>query len=136
MTVNHGVPGSSPGEGAKRREYYFFRFKITKAADYCGFFVFRMHYVYILHSLRTGKYYAGESPDVEVRLAFHNDPIKNTNSTKSGIPWELFWTLKVSDRSLARKIELHIKNMKSVKYYQNLKEYPEISEKLIQKYSS
>ncbi len=94
-----------------------------------------MHYIYIIKSLKTGRYYIGESPEVLVRLDFHNDPIKNTNSTKSGIPWELFWSLEVSDRSLARKIGLHIKKMKSVKYYENLKRYPEISEKLIQKYS-
>lgn len=37
--------------------------------------------------------------------------------------------------SQALKIEDHIKRMKSVKYFQSLNAYPEMSEKLKQKYS-
>ena len=94
-----------------------------------------MHYVYILISLKTNKFYIGETPDVNVRLAFHNDPEKNTNSTKPGIPWEVFWSLTVVNRSVARKIELHIKKMRNRKYYESLVKYPEMAEKLIAKYS-
>ncbi len=94
-----------------------------------------MHCVYIIKSLKSGRYYVGETPLIEDRLEIHNDPLKNTNSTKSGIPWELFWSLEVLDRSLARRIETQIKKMKSKKYIENLKKYPEISAKLIQKYS-
>ena len=72
-----------------------------------------MHIVYILQSKRNQKFYIGETPDINARLSFHNDVNKNTNSTKSGIPWEIFWTLEVKDRSLARKIELHIKRMRN-----------------------
>ncbi len=93
-----------------------------------------MHYVYIIQSLKTGRFYCGETPDVSVRLTFHNNIEKNTNSTKTGIPWEFYWCLEVQDRILARKIESHIKLMKSTKYYSDLKSYPEISHKLIQKY--
>jgi putative endonuclease len=35
----------------------------------------------------------------------------------------------------AHKIENHIKKMKSKKYIENLKKYPEISLRLLQKYS-
>jgi putative endonuclease len=94
-----------------------------------------MHHVYIIKSLKTGKFYCGETPDVLARLAFHNDIQKNTNSTKTGIPWEVFWKFEVSDRALARKIESHIKRMKTTKYYEDLKRYPEISNKLVLKYS-
>ena len=94
-----------------------------------------MHFVYIIKSLKTGNFYVGESPNVEGRLSIHNDSAKNTNSTKSGIPWELFWDLQVSDRVVARLIEAHIKKMKSKKYIENLRNYPEISEKLIKRYS-
>jgi len=93
-----------------------------------------MHFVYILLSLKTDKFYIGESADAETRLAFHNDPEKNTNSTKTGIPWRIFWNLEVADRALARKIETHIKKMKSRKYIEDLKKYPEISQKLIERY--
>ncbi len=98
------------------------------------FFVY-MHFVYIIYSQRTNKYYIGETPDVNIRLEFHNDALKNTNSSRTGIPWELFWSLKVADRSTARKIENHIKKMRNQKYYNDLKKYPEISVRLIEIYS-
>jgi len=106
----------------------------SKKSPNGDFFVF-MHYVYILFSTATNKYYIGETPDVIVRLEFHNDAQKNTNSTKTGIPWELFWSLEVADRSIARKIESHIKQMRTQKYYNDLKKYSEISKKLTKKYS-
>jgi len=99
-------------------------------------FCFReMHYVYIIRSLKSDKFYVGETPDVILRLAFHNDPEKNTNSTKSGIPWEIFFVLELNNRVVARKIELHIKKMKSREYLMNFKKYPEMSDKLISKYT-
>ena len=66
------------------------------------------HFVYIIYSKTADKFYVGETPEAEMRLLFHNDKEKNTNSTKAGIPWELFWCVEVADRGLARKIELHI----------------------------
>jgi len=36
---------------------------------------------------------------------------------------------------VAGKIEIHIKKMKSKKYIQDLKKYPEIAQKLLKKYS-
>ena len=50
------------------------------------FVLMKMHCVYILFSLKSNKFYIGETPDMASRLAFHNDVNKNTNSTKSGIP--------------------------------------------------
>ena len=97
------------------------------------FFVLK-HFVYIIYSKSADKFYVGETPEVETRLLFHNDTEKNTNSTKTGIPWELFWRLEVTDRGIARKIESHIKKMKSRKYYKDLLEHPEIAQKLIMKY--
>jgi putative endonuclease len=94
-----------------------------------------MHYVYIIYSQKKKAFYIGESTDVNSRLEFHNNPDKNTNSTLSGIPWEIFWVLQVENRIIARKIEAHIKRMRNQKYYHNLKSYPEVAEKLIEKYS-
>jgi putative endonuclease len=49
--------------------------------------------------------------------------------------WELFYEIQNLTITTARKIETHIKKMKSRKYLENIKAYPEISPKLIQKYS-
>ena len=96
----------------------------------------KMYCVYILFSLKSNKFYIGETPGMASRLAFHNDVNKNTNSTKSGIPWDVFFFLEVENRIIARRIETHIKKMKSKKYLENLKKYPEISQKLIEKYTT
>lgn len=93
------------------------------------------HFVYILYSPTNNKYYIGETPNVIERLSIHNNYLLNTNSTKSGIPWEIYHVIEVSDRSAARKIELHIKKMKSKTYLYNLKKYKEVANRLIEKYS-
>ena len=66
---------------------------------------------------------------------FHNNKDDNTNSTKSGILWVLFLALQTKNRSAARRIETHIKRMKSKIYIQHLKQYPKMQLKLIKKYS-
>jgi putative endonuclease len=95
-----------------------------------------MNFVYILKSLKTNTFYIGETYDIDQRLLYHNDPILNQNSTKKGIPWEQFLILKVENRAIARRIEEHIKRMKSRKYIENLKQYPEMQTKLISSISN
>lgn len=94
-----------------------------------------MRFVYIIYSKKSDKYYIGETYEIEQRLMFHNSTDDNTNSTKSGIPWVLFLALQVENRIIARRIETHIKRMKSKIYIQNLKQYPEMQLKLINKHS-
>jgi len=90
--------------------------------------------VYIIKSNRTGNYYIGETDKLVERIARHNNRDLNTNSTKTGIPWELFFMIKCGARDKARKIERHIKRMKSRKYIKNLLKYPEMVDKLLMKY--
>ena len=67
------------------------------------------HFVYILKSQTTGKYYCGETQDVEDRLERHNSG--RSKSTKSGSPWELVQLLEIENRSEARKLESKIKRI-------------------------
>ena len=46
--------------------------------------------------------------------------------TSKGIPWVLFLVLECTSREQARKVELHIKRMKSKQYIRNLKKYSEM----------
>ncbi len=65
------------------------------------------HYVYILWSELLGRYYCGESKDVENRLLVHN---KGGNKyTTKGIPWQLVKVIEVSNRTEARRLESKIK---------------------------
>jgi putative endonuclease len=98
-----------------------------------GFFI--MHTVYVIYSKTLDKYYIGETENVSERLVQHNTKFFNSAYTGLTNDWELFFSLEVPNRAIARKIETHIKRMKSKKYVENLKIYPSISEKLLKTYS-
>ena len=125
MTVNHGVPGSSPGEGAKK----------MKATHTSGFFYYNtMFCVYIIYSSRLDRYYIGSTDNFNLRIQEHNNGLYPDAFTKRGIPWEKTFLLDGLNSKQAYLIEKHFKKMKSKKYIQNLITYPEISEKIKQNY--
>ncbi|MGB5356457.1 MAG: GIY-YIG nuclease family protein [Eudoraea sp.] len=93
-----------------------------------------MHYVYILFSDLLNRYYVGESENVQRRLKEHNDGFFKNSYTSSVTDWNIYLTIDCLDRIQARKVERHIKNMKSRTYIQNLKQYPELICKLKNKY--
>ncbi|PIS15675.1 GIY-YIG nuclease superfamily protein [Candidatus Roizmanbacteria bacterium CG09_land_8_20_14_0_10_41_9] len=72
-----------------------------------------MYYVYILESLRNGKYYVGCTDNIQRRLKEHNSG-KN-KYTKTGLPWELIYKECYNNLSIARKRERQIKGWKKRK---------------------
>lgn len=96
-----------------------------------------MHHVYILYSKKLDKFYIGNTDLLPLeRLNQHNTSFNKGSFTTRGIPWILFLELSCSSRLQARKVELHIKKMKSRKYINNLKQYSEMQEKLLQRYDN
>lgn len=95
-----------------------------------------MNFVYILYSKSINRFYIGETIDLQSRIIQHNSGFYESSFTKQVKDWELFYSIVCESRFQARKIEIHIKNMKSQKYIQNLKKYSEIAEKLKNKYSN
>jgi putative endonuclease len=75
-------------------------------------------YVYILRSHKTGKYYIGQTKNLENRLSRHNKG--RVRSTKSGRPWELVVYYECTSRIEAMKLE---KNLKKLKNRRSLEEY-------------
>ena len=69
------------------------------------------------------------------RLKQHNQGFYKSASSKIASDWIIFWKLKCATRKQALKIEAHIKKMRNRKYYNNLRRYPEISLKLINRYN-
>jgi putative endonuclease len=67
--------------------------------------------VYILHSETSGRYYCGQTNNLKLRLAEHNDPAYHSTRTTKVIegPWKLVWTGKAESRSDAMKQEKAIK---------------------------
>ncbi len=94
-----------------------------------------MAVVYILFSKSISKYYIGSCLNLKQRLLEHSNKVFDRSYTKRASDWELFYCILNLERELARKIESHIKNMRSKLYIENLKKYPEIIKKLKQKYS-
>ncbi|MGB9153703.1 MAG: GIY-YIG nuclease family protein [Alphaproteobacteria bacterium] len=91
--------------------------------------------VYILYSKIADKYYIGSTKELKTRIEYHhNKEFKNSFTSKYN-DWELFYSINEVSNTTARKIESHIKRMKSIIYMENLKKYPEISPKLVQKYT-
>ncbi len=93
-----------------------------------------MHYVYIIYSESTDKFYVGQTENIERRIYWHNTSEFQNSYTIRAIDWKLFYSITCKDKKQALKIEKHIKSMKSRKYYMNLKKYPEISQKLLSRY--
>ena len=92
--------------------------------------------VYILYSKSLNQFHIGSTKNLQQRLTYHLQKEFKGSYTVKANDWELFF--EISDLSLttAIKIEAHIKRMKSRKYLTDLKEYPEMKERLIQKYNN
>ncbi len=89
-----------------------------------------MNFVYILYSESLKKYYIVEALNLGERVEQHNSGFYDNAYTMQVSDWVLYLFIECKDRAQARKIETHIKKMKSKIYIQNLKKYPEILEKL------
>jgi|GEM_PF-400338 len=69
------------------------------------------NWVYILQSETSGRYYCGQSSDVERRLRQHNDPAYSLSKTTKRFagPWRLIWNRPCVDRGEAMRLERRIK---------------------------
>ena len=86
--------------------------------------------VYILYSQSLNKYYIGSCTEVTERLDQHLAKIFPEAFTAKANDWVVYFSLNNLSYKQARRIESHIKKMKSKKYIENLKKYPEISQNL------
>ncbi|WP_366185599.1 GIY-YIG nuclease family protein [Flavobacterium ovatum] len=93
-----------------------------------------MNIVYMLFSEKLGKFYIGFTENLNERLLFHQNA-ENRKFTHNANDWTVFLTIECISKSQGLEIEKHIKSMKSQVYIRNLKLYPEMIEKLQQKYS-
>ena len=92
-----------------------------------------MYYLYILQSESTSVYYIGQTNDLERRLTEHNKT-QGTKFTNRHLPWKLIVSFEIGeDRSLALKVEHHIKKQKSKKYLIELIERGSIGQ-IIERY--
>ena len=76
------------------------------------------HYLYILQSLKDGKFYIGETTDVDARLKFHNSGLQR--STCSRIPFRIVMVEEYANRGEALKREKQIKSWKGGQAFKRL----------------
>ena len=123
--VSNGRTGSSPVFS-------------TKALSLIRLFLLdktTMAHVYILHSAQINKYYTGSCINLDKRLLDHQTN-KYKGFTGRANDWNLFLSVDHLEHQQARKIEQHIKSMKSSTYILNLLKYPDILNKLKIKYQT
>ena len=90
--------------------------------------------VYILYSKTLNRFYTGSCKDFSYRIEQHlNKDFKDAFTTLAQ-DWTLFYFIDELGYEQARQIEKQIKKMKSSTYIRNLKEYPEIIEKLKERF--
>lgn len=94
-----------------------------------------IHYVYVLFSESTQKFYVGETINIDERLLKHNSGAYSHAFTSQANDWTIQTAIECKNRVIALKIEKHIKSMKSKMYLKNLIKYDELREKLITRFS-
>ena len=75
---------------------------------------FFMYWVYVLFSVKLGKYYVGSSNNISDRLKRHNN--KQSRYTKKGVPWDLVTSFECDSRPEAVRLEKKIKK-RGIKRY-------------------
>ncbi|MFD1094173.1 GIY-YIG nuclease family protein [Salegentibacter chungangensis] len=72
-----------------------------------------MHFLYILYSKKTDRYYIGETSDIRNRLKQHQQHHFKYNFTEKAEDWELKLQFETTNREEALYLEKFIKRMKS-----------------------
>jgi putative endonuclease len=79
-------------------------------AGFTGLFIME-HWVYILQSQSTGRYYCGQTRNLAARVSQHNDPdndLAKTTKRHRG-PWKLVWSKQVGSGSESVRLERRVK---------------------------
>jgi putative endonuclease len=78
-----------------------------------GAFLFRVmeFYVYILQSVKNGRFYIGQTQDLNTRFKEHNEG--KSSYTAKHTPWNAVWYCTLSSRSEAFRLEQKLKSFKS-----------------------
>ena len=125
-TENPCVPGSIPGGTTQKADLL----------DRLFLYLYFMEIVvYILFSKSANRYYVGCSKGFDERLRLHNDKVFDRSYTRRPDDRGLYYQIIYNTVAQARRIESHIKRMKSRRYIENMLLCPEISNRLLEKYA-
>jgi len=89
---------------------------------------------YILYSPALDKFYVGSTHDMESRLSKHLANYYGKSFSSRATDWEIYLRIACDNEAHARRVENHIKKMKSGTYYQSLKSVSGLSQKLADRF--
>jgi len=93
-------------------------------------------FCYIIYSKLLNHYYVGYTSEFNERLKLHNTGNFGKKSfTHKAKDWEIFLMIPCETIEQAVFIESRIKKMKSRKYIENLKKYPEVVDKILSEFN-
>ena len=92
-----------------------------------------MHYLYIIYSKTTDRFYTGETHDIDERLHKHNNHDYDNSFTKIANDWKLVLQFNCNDRKSALFLEQFIKKMKSRKFIEKIIINPLILQQILMK---
>ena len=70
-----------------------------------------MHFVYIIQSISTNRFYIGETKNLSDRLQRHNQ--NRSKATKNRGPWKVVIVCAMKNKSEAVKLERRLKALKN-----------------------
>jgi putative endonuclease len=92
-------------------------------------------FCYILYSKSLDRYYVGYTSDIKERIKLHNTGYFGGKSyTHITSDWDQYLLIPCETVIQAVFVESRIKKMKSRKYIENLKKYPEMVEKILKEF--
>ncbi|WP_347050218.1 GIY-YIG nuclease family protein [Flavobacterium olei] len=95
-----------------------------------------MHYLYILYSKSSQKFYIGETNNLEERILKHNNHSYSNSFTKIADDWEIVLTFSCNNREEALYLESFIKRMKSKTFNNKIISDPSILNEILLKRKS
>ncbi|MFH6998257.1 GIY-YIG nuclease family protein [Flavobacterium sp. FlaQc-57] len=95
-----------------------------------------MHYLYILYSSSTKKFYIGETSNIDQRISKHQNHFYSNSFTKIANDWEVVLTFSCQDKDEAIYLESFIKRMKSKIFNNKIIADPSILKDILSKRKS
>ena len=94
-------------------------------------------FCYVLYSQSLNRYYIGYTSDIEERIKLHNTGyFRGKSYTHITSDWDKYLLIPCETVTQAVFVESRIKKMKSRKYIENLKRYPEMIEKILKEFQN
>ncbi|TCN60776.1 GIY-YIG nuclease family protein [Flavobacterium circumlabens] len=95
-----------------------------------------MHYLYILYSDSSQKFYIGETNNIENRISKHINHYYSNSFTKIANDWKIVLTFECIDKEEAVYLEKFIKRMKSKIFNNKVINDPSILKDILSKRKS